>query len=227
MSNYQTLRAINVNGHTEKKNGLTYLSWAWAWDIFKQQYPEATYKIIKAEDGTPYFETKAGVMVYTEVTADNITHEMWLPVMDGANNAMKSDAYEYDTKYGKKKVDAFDMFDVNKTIMRCLVKNLAMFGLGIYIFAGEDLPEEDKIPVPQKVTPTAGAGETLDDETKQWVINEAMEIMADIESGNVEAAHDRASLVTDSDQKVFLWSKLGSKERSAIKKYAESLKGSV
>jgi len=77
----------------------------------------------------------------------------------------------------------------------------------------------------ERVTPTAGAGDTLDDETKQWVINEAMEIIADIEAGNIEAAHDRASLVTDNDQKVFLWSKLGSKERSAIKKYAESLKG--
>lgn len=149
MSNYQTLRAINVNAHTEKKNNLTYLSWAWAWDEFKQAYPDATYKVIKSENGLPYFESQAGVMVYTEVTAGGITHEMWLPVMDGANMAMKREKYNYKTKYGEKTCDAFDMFDVNKTIMRCLVKNLAMFGLGIYIYAGEDLPEREEI-VPAK-----------------------------------------------------------------------------
>jgi hypothetical protein len=116
------------------------LSWAWAWDIFKQQCPDVTYKVIKAEGGLPYFVSDAGVMVYTEVTVNNITHEMWLPVMDGANKAMKREAYEYKTKYGPKTCDAFDMFDVNKTIMRCLVKNLAMHGLAIYIYAGDDIP---------------------------------------------------------------------------------------
>jgi len=68
---------------------------------------------------------------------------MWLPVMDGANKAMKATAYTYTTKYGEKNVEAATMFDINKTIMRCLTKNLAMFGLGLYIYAGEDLPEVD------------------------------------------------------------------------------------
>ena len=80
-------------------------------------------------------------MVYTNVTIDGITHMMWLPVMDGANKAMKNKPYTYNTKSGEKTVEAATMFDVNKTIMRCLVKNLAMFGLGLYIYAGEDLPE--------------------------------------------------------------------------------------
>ena len=70
---------------------------------------------------------------------------MWLPVMDGANKAMKRTPYKYQTKYnGEKTVEAATMMDINKTIMRCLVKNLAMFGLGLYIYAGEDLPETDK-----------------------------------------------------------------------------------
>ena len=137
---YSDLRKVNVNERTEKKGQLTYLSWAWAWDIFKQQCPDVTYKVIKAEGGLPYFVSDAGVMVYTEVTVNNITHEMWLPVMDGANKAMKREAYNYKTKYGEKTVDAFVMFDVNKTIMRCLVKNLAMHGLAIYIYAGDDIP---------------------------------------------------------------------------------------
>jgi hypothetical protein len=100
---------------------------------------------MKTMEGLPYFESEAGVMVYTGVTANGITHEMWLPIMDGANKAMKRTAYTYQTKFGEKTCDAFDMFDVNKTIMRCLVKNLAMFGLAIYIYAGEDLPEAPPI----------------------------------------------------------------------------------
>jgi hypothetical protein len=137
---YQKMSEINVNDHTETKAGLTYLSWAWAWDTFKKAYPDATYKVIKTDCGLPYFASDAGVMVYTEVTANGMTHEMWLPVMDGANKAMKRESYAYKTKFAEKTCDAFDMFDVNKTLMRCLVKNLAMFGLAIYIYAGEDLP---------------------------------------------------------------------------------------
>lgn len=139
---FSKLRAINVNAHTEKKDGLTYLSWAWAWDVFKQNCPDATYKVNKTADGLPYFASDAGAMVYTEVTANGETHEMWLPVMDGKNKAMKAAPYKYSTRQGEKTVDAYTMFDINKTIMRCLVKNLAMFGLGLYIYSGEDLPTD-------------------------------------------------------------------------------------
>ena len=101
-------------------------------------------------------------MVFTSITAKGVTHEMWLPVMDGANKTMKKDAYTYQVKiyewneqkrkkefmgnYEEKRVDAISMFDVNKTIMRCLTKNIAMFGLGLYIYAGEDLPIEIEEP---------------------------------------------------------------------------------
>lgn len=145
MNVFETLNNSNVNGHTEEKNGLTYLSWAWAWAEVKKAYPDANYTIEKF-NGLPYvYDENTGYMVYTTVTIEGITHEMWLPVMDGANKAMKSEQYTYKVKrYGKeetKTVAAATMFDVNKTIMRCLVKNLAMFGLGLYIYAGEDLPE--------------------------------------------------------------------------------------
>ena len=81
-------------------------------------------------------------MVFTSVTIEDLTHTMWLPVMDAANKAMKSTSYTYNTKFKKDiPVEPATMFDVNKTIMRCLVKNLAMFGLGLYIYSGEDLPE--------------------------------------------------------------------------------------
>lgn len=149
-THFETLNAINVNDKTEKKsNGsteLTYLSWAWAWQELKNKYPDATYEIEKFDNNLPYiYDEETGYMVFTKVTIEGITHEMWLPVMDGANKAMKSKPYTYKTKYGDKSVEAATMFDINKTIMRCLTKNLAMFGLGLYIYAGEDLPEDQKI----------------------------------------------------------------------------------
>lgn len=150
---FEILSKINVNDKTENKNGLTYLSWAWAWQEFKKIYPEATYTIKRNEQGMPYiYDENLGYMVFTEVKVGELIHEMWLPVMDSANKAMKNKPYKYQAreyKYGKatgnmieKIVEAATMFDINKTIMRCLTKNLAMFGLGLYIYAGEDLPEE-------------------------------------------------------------------------------------
>lgn len=203
MSNYQKLRAINVNEHTEKKNGLTYLSWAWAVDQLLMQDPEATWSY-----GEPvkFGET---LMVFCTVTAFGKPMTAQLPVMDYRNKAIPNP----------------DAFAVNTAMQRCLAKAIALHGLGLYIYAGEDLPDEDKVQAPkQSITPNAGAGDDLTEDVKEWIINEALEIIADIESDNVEAAHDRASLITDNAQKRFLWSKLGSKERGAIKKYADSLK---
>ena len=145
LSKQETLLKLNVNEFTDKKGKLTYLSWVNAWGEFMKVYPNATYTVKKNQEGTPVFgNSKFGYMVYTTVTAGDITREMWLFVMDGANKALKDDPYEYTTKYGKKNVDGMTMFDVNKTVMRCLTKNLAMFGLGLYIYAGEDLPEDNQ-----------------------------------------------------------------------------------
>ena len=155
---FEVLSAINVNDKVEQKNGLTYLSWAWAWAEVKKNYPSATYKVVKDEASNMPFvwDSHMGYMCSTEVTIKGETLEMWLPVMDGANKAMKLEPYEYTTRYGKKTVKGATMFDINKTIMRCLVKNLAMFGLGHYIYAGEDLPQDDssvaeKLATPKKV----------------------------------------------------------------------------
>lgn len=164
---FETLNKIDCTAHIEKKkNGtteLSYLSWPWAWAEVKKRYPDADYTIWKDEQQRPYFEdADLGLMCYTTVTIAGQTHEMWLPVMDGANKAMRRAAYSYETKLGQKKVDAVTMFDVNKTIMRCLVKNLAMFGLGLYIYAGEDLPEDVAIEkATKKQSPTAAKQPTL------------------------------------------------------------------
>lgn len=147
---FETLAEINVNEHTEKKNNLTYLSWSWAWDKFMRVCPDAKYEIKKFDDKPYLYDDKLGYMVFTSVTVGNDTKEMWLPVMDTSNKAMKDHPYKYQVKNWRtgevmeKVCDSASMFDINKAIMRCLVKNIAMFGLGLYIYSGEDLPAETK-----------------------------------------------------------------------------------
>jgi hypothetical protein len=146
---FEKLSAINVNDKVEKKSNLTYLSWAWAWSETKKVCPDATYQI-----GMTEYDEQLGFMCHTSVTIGDETLEMWLPVMDGANKSMRKEAYDYATRYGTKTCEAATTFDINKTLMRCLVKNLAMFGLGIYIYAGEDLPESETVtPTPAPSTP--------------------------------------------------------------------------
>ena len=158
---FKELVQINVNDYVEQKNGLNYLSWANAvQEICLRHNEEFDYEIEKfGESKLPYvYDDGVGFMVFTKITLFGKTREMWLPVMDNANQAMLKEPYTYKVKkyewnaetrkkeflgnYDEKNVEKATMFDINKTIMRCLVKNLAMFGLGLYIYAGEDLPVE-------------------------------------------------------------------------------------
>jgi len=142
-SNFQKLYELDVNHKTESKNGLKYLSWAFAWAEFKKVNPGATYAVDQY-DGKPYLhDTELGYLVSTKVTVDGLCLPMQLPVMDNKNKAMKCVPYQYKTRNGMKGVDAATMFDINTAIMRCLVKNLSMHGLGLYIYAGEDIPSVD------------------------------------------------------------------------------------
>lgn len=139
---FQTLSKVSVNDYTEKKNGLTYLSWTYAVAELSKRFPNFTYEIKRFDNNLPYiYDDNTGYMVFTSVTIEGVTRDMWLPVMDGANKAMKNHPYEYTTGKFTKTVAAATMFDINKAIMRCLVKNLAMFGLGLYVYKGEDVPE--------------------------------------------------------------------------------------
>ena len=146
---FNALKNLDLSNKCEKRESLIYLSWSNAWSEFKSAYPSATYIILKNENGLPYFsDPNLGIMVFTEVTVDDVTHQMWLPVMDSKNKSMKLTPYTYQVwdnykkAFVEKTVQSASMFDVNKTLMRCLVKNLAMFGLGLYIFQGDDLPEK-------------------------------------------------------------------------------------
>lgn len=126
---FKTLNAINVNDKTEKKNGLTYLSWAWAWGEVKKCYPTAIYTVYENNEGWNYFTDGKTCWVKTGVTIEGLEYIEYLPVMDFRNKSIT--------------LDNVTSFDVNKTIQRSLTKALARHGLGLYIYAGEDLPEEE------------------------------------------------------------------------------------
>ena len=126
---FETLNAVNCNEHTEKKNGLTYLAWAWAWGIVKKYYPEATYTIYENRDGLLYHTDGRTAWVKTGVTIEGIELIEYLPVMDYNNRSIP--------------LERLTSFDVNKAIQRSLTKACARHGLGLYIYAGEDLPEAE------------------------------------------------------------------------------------
>lgn len=201
---FATLNDINVNGHTEKKKTgsqeLTYLSWPWAIAEVKKLYPDAQYTIYRDENNRPYIEDPDfGLMCMTTVTINGQTHEMWLPVMDGANKAMKRHPYtykvwdKYNNKWQEKQVAAATMFDINKTIMRCLVKNLAMFGLGLYIYAGEDLPEGDREASAPPVA-VAPAQATQPAKTDNVASDEELQAAFEMIKANIENASSRQYL---------------------------------
>lgn len=128
---------------------LKYLSWSYAWSAFKQLFPDATFKVIhNPVTHLPYFsDPDAGIMVETEITANGETQMMWLFVMNGANKAMKLQPYTYQVwdktvnAYVDKTVQPATMFDISKTLLRCLVKNMAIFGFGLDLYSKQDIPE--------------------------------------------------------------------------------------
>jgi hypothetical protein len=126
---YEVLSRINVNEHVETKNGLSYLAWAWAWAEVKKHYPNANYTIYDNAQGWNYHTDGKTCWVKTGVTIEGLEHIEELPVMDFRNQSIPAD-----------KVTSFD---VNKAIQRSLTKAVARHGLGLYIYAGEDLPEEE------------------------------------------------------------------------------------
>ena len=129
MEVFKKLNAVNVNEHTEKKSGLTYLSWAWAWAEVKKLFPQANYKIYENESGWNYHTDNKTGWVKTGVTIEGLEHIEFLPIMDFKNKSIV--------------IDNITSFDVNKAIQRSLTKAVARHGLGLYIYAGEDLPQEN------------------------------------------------------------------------------------
>lgn len=210
----EALLKTNVNDHVEKKNGLSYLSWAWAWAEALKADPKATYKV-EMFDGKCYMEINGTAMVWVTVTMFDKPMTCQLPVMDSSNKAIPLKGYTAVSKYGKEYRVECDAFAVNTAIMRCMTKALALHGLGLYLYSGEDVPEEGKSVV---ITPTQGIADSLPPEEMQYLRELAMELITldgkqgleKMEAENLEA-----------DQKVALWGLLPSKVRSQIKKAKE------
>jgi len=154
-----TLSKVSVKGHVEEKMGLSYLSWAWAWGVLMEHYPQAEYRfteytVFDGESTTPGLDVMryhdGSCSVECTITIGSCKRSMWLPVMDHRNNSISDPSSR----------------QISDAKMRCLVKNIAMFGLGHYLYAGEDTPGEDdsgkaevqKDPEPQK--DPADTGET-------------------------------------------------------------------
>lgn len=180
MDNYfSVLNGINVNGKTEKKGSLTYLSWAWAWGEVKKLFPDATYKIYENTNGWNYHTDGKTCWVKTGVTVNGIEHIEYLPVMDNRNNSIK--------------LDHVTSFDVNKAIQRSLTKAIGRHGLGLYIYAGEDLPETDKEDEEQKKDAARRQYEADIEAVKAL-----LETVTDADTAN-QASHKLRELCTTAD----------------------------
>jgi len=195
----------NVNDHVEKKNGLSYLSWAWAWAEAIKADPKATF-VVNMFDGKCYMDINGTGMVWVTVTMFDKPMTCQLPVMD----------------YRNKPIPNPDAFAVNTAIMRCMTKALALHGLGMYLYSGEDLPEEGDKPEKVIISPTQGAQDNIPLEELQYLQEMAVELIATCEQGDPKAAWDKLEGENlDAEQKIALWTLLPSKVRSALKKAKE------
>ena len=161
MENYfKKLNSINVNDKTEKKGNLTYLSWAWAWGEVKKLFPDTTYTIYENADGLNYHTDGKTCWVKTGVTINGLEHIEYLPVMDFKNKSLP--------------LAEVTSFDVNKAIQRSLTKALARHGLGLYIYAGEDLPEDstETNPSENKGNESSTPKDYIDDIKKATLLSE-------------------------------------------------------
>jgi len=210
----EQLLARNVNEHTEKKVNLTYLSWAWAWAEALKADPTATFTVQTfdecgpngAKRTVPYMGINGSAMVFVSVTMFGKPMVCQLPVMDHRNKAIQDP----------------DAFQVNTAIMRCMTKALGLHGLGLYIYAGEDLPEEGEVgrkgPAPV-VSPRGGIGEDLPNEIKEFLQDMGNSVTELVKNGKaVEALAMIDEQKLEADQKVYLSNQLDAPTRSALKK---------
>ncbi len=200
---YEDLAKINVNEHTEKKGNLTYLSWAWAVDQLQRLDTEANWTYSEPKQ---YGDT---MMVFCTVTAFGRSRTAQLPVMDYKNKAIANP----------------NAMDVNTAMQRCLAKAIALHGIGLYIYAGEDLPDGATVnqgPAPTASKPvTLDVWDSLDEDCQKWLQGIADLVRVELENKGAPAA---VKLLEEqglsSDHKVALWSRFDSKERAAMKKKA-------
>lgn len=214
----KTLLAINVDEHIEKKNNLSYLSWAWAWIEALKADPAASYVIGMFEEHgpngqkktVPYMSINGTAMVSVTATLFGKPMTCLLPVMDYKNKAIPNP----------------DAFAVNTAIMRCLVKALALHGLGMKLYAGEDIPKKDEQSGKKGTgpihSPRDGIGEDLEEDVKSHLTDLALHIRELVEAGEVEeAVKVLEDEKMDSEQKTYAWNQMPAHVRSKIKNFME------
>jgi len=190
----------NVNEHTEKKNGLTYLSWAWAWAEALKADSSASYRVEMFGDKC-FMDINGTAMVFVTVTMFGKPMTCQLPVMDYRNKAIPKP----------------DAFAVNTSIMRCMTKALSLHGLALYLYAGEDIPEGGAT-----IKPTDGV--IVDKNRENIIADVAIAVQDRFEASDLIGAYEEYLGITDQEEKVALWALLPSNVRSALKKHGESLK---
>lgn len=211
---WQTLSAVNCNEHVEKKQNLSYLSWAWAWGILMEHFPASTYEF----EGPHMFPDGTGE-IWVTVTVNeedkSWAQSMWLPILDYKNQPVKNP----------------NAFQINSTRMRVLTKCLAMFGLGHYIYAGEDLPQErepeavEQEAPKRKSTSVASAvleGVTINEESLVYPEEILRRVLTDVGDEAMQHQEGREMIEDavrklDGDHKVALWKRFDSKERRMLK----------
>ena len=211
--NIETLLKTNVNEHTEKKANLTYLSWAWAWAEALKADPKVSYKVEMFGDKC-YMDINGTCMVWVTVTMFEKAMTCQLPVMDHRNKAISSP----------------DAFQVNTAIMRCMTKALSLHGLGLYIYAGEDLPEGEEAPDTKKDTkvsiiPASPKTETLGISADRLAIIQlcASNIKDFFDDNRIIDAYEERIGITDGDEMIALNNLLPPNIRSALRNHHQSL----
>jgi hypothetical protein len=210
---FETLQAVNVNGHIEKKGKFSYLSWAFAFAELFKRHPDADITA-REWDGFPAVKAPGkGWMVHVTVTVNGVKRGQWHPVLDNSNRPIADP----------------DVFQINTSLQRAAVKAIALHGLGLYIYAGEDLPEapQDETSTIQKlaeanVKPDSGVWESLSQDEKQDAQMIAATAIEYFDAGDVQGAADYLAHATSHhgiEVKTAINSMLSSSQRSALKKH--------
>lgn len=205
---FEQLSQVNCQDHVEKKGRFTYLSWPFAISELCKRYPSSTWEV-KRFNGVPYLQTDLGFFVEVAVTVEGITRSQIHPILNESN----------------KPIAAPTTFQINTSIQRALVKAIALHGLGLYIYAGEDLPEisetAEELP---RATPTAGVWESQSPENQKWLIELADQIAFLLTNNPPKAAELLQEKALDADEKVALWTRFDSKQRAELKKQLDALR---
>lgn len=210
MDNYfSELNKVDCSKHVEKKGKFSYLSWPFAVGELLKRHPDATWRVFENPDGLPYFKTETGYYVKVGATVNSVERVQWHPVLTQGN---KTDWEP-------------DAFQINTSIQRGLVKAIALHGLGLYIYAGEDLPEGDGAAPQEPITPTGGAWEAESEESRAFLQKVANEVLLMMKEGDdINAYNHILEQKFGAEEYTAFWTRFTAAERKKLKNVKDSIK---